>query len=61
MTGTVISYKSKFGFGFLSGENGEQIFFTAGRRVIEPGTKVRYETVTKERKGLRAEGVKIED
>ena len=61
MTGTVKNYKSKFGYGFIETESGEQLFFTAGKREIEPGTKVKYESVIEERKGLKAEGIEIED
>lgn len=58
MVGIVKKYRPKFKHGFIKGENSEDIFFTS-REPIAPGTKVEYDNVTVERKGLKAGKVKI--
>lgn len=55
MTGIVISFKSKFGFGFLKGEDGKEIFFHAKNyhgEPIEKGMTVEYDHVVKTSKGM---------
>lgn len=60
-TGTVESYKAKFGHGFLiDDETQKKLFFSYRAEDIRPGTKVNFECITKDRKGLKAEGVVIE-
>ena len=59
-TGTVESYKAKFGHGFLiDDETGKKLFFSYRKEEIEPGTEVEFEQIVKDRKGLKAEGVTI--
>ena len=62
MIGSIKFYKPECGYGFIQGENGEDIFFshrTLNKR-LKPGiTKVEYSDVTKGEKGLKAGKVKI--
>lgn len=62
MVGFIKLYKPDNGYGFIQGENGEDIFFshrTLNKR-LKPGiTKVEYSDVTKGDKGLKAGKVTI--
>ena len=62
MTGIIKTYRPKYGYGFLVDEQDREIFFSyrsIDRHYIEPGTKVEFDNVTEERKGLKAGKVKI--
>jgi cold shock CspA family protein len=62
MVGSIKFYKPECGYGFIQGENGEDIFFSYRtlNRDIRPGsTTVEYSEVTKGKKGLKAGKVKI--
>ncbi|MEO8401916.1 MAG: cold-shock protein [Gammaproteobacteria bacterium] len=64
-TGTVKWFNSSKGFGFISRDNGEDVFvhFRAiigeGYRSLEEGQRVRF-TVTQGQKGPQAENVIVE-
>lgn len=65
-TGTVKWFNSSKGFGFISRENGEDVFvhFKAiqadGYKTLDEGQRVKFE-VTQGQKGLQAENVQIID
>jgi len=65
-TGTVKWFNSSKGFGFISRENGEDVFvhFKAiqsdGYKTLDEGQRVKFE-VTKGPKGLQAENVTVID
>lgn len=63
MVGTVKSYKSKYGYGFITSEEiQEDVFFSyrvMDERTIKPGTKVEFDNVKRDRKGLKAGKVTI--
>ena len=65
-TGTVKWFNSSKGFGFISRENGEDVFvhFKAiqadGYKTLDEGQRVKFE-VTQGQKGLQAENVQVID
>lgn len=62
MVGSIKFYKPECGYGFIQGENGEDIFFsyrTLNKRIKPGRTKVEYSDISKNEKGLKAGKVKI--
>lgn len=63
MVGTVKSYSTKYGFGFITDdETNSDIFFSyraLNCRSIKPGTRVEYDRVLETEKGLKTERVTI--
>lgn len=62
-TGKVKFYDSEKGFGFLSGDSGEDVFvhansLPAGVSSLKPGTRVEY-SVAQGRRGTQAMGVRV--
>ena len=66
MNGTVKSFNKRKGYGFISIENGESVFFhyselkMDGFKTINPDQKVNFELIESE-KGLRAVNICIEN
>jgi cold shock protein len=63
-TGTVKWFNAEKGFGFISQENGEDLFVhysesqSSGYRSLDEGAKVEFE-VTKGKKGMQASAVTV--
>ena len=66
MIGTVKSFNSRRGFGFITGEDGKDYFFhysqlqMEGFKTAEVGQHVEYDEATTE-KGLRANNIRFVD
>lgn len=66
MNGTVKSFNKRKGYGFISIDNGESVFFhyselkMDGFKTINPDQKVNFELIESE-KGLRAVNICIEN
>lgn len=64
MNGTVKWFNAQKGFGFITGEDGNDVFAhysqikSEGYKSLDEGQKVSYE-VTKGPKGLQAEDIKV--